>query len=166
MANRRHLKLLLPPAVLAAACVPHPSQVYVADSDVGTTLFSGCALNSHVPVGLKLDVADVDVILGMTQHGGHHFLEMRLDIPAGKTVTLQSDTADITTQLPPGRFRAVFPSASLVETPAVDALRTDPLMRAQQGPTTAALLGGTVHAGHQVSDRHVWFAAPIDIGTA
>jgi len=159
-------RVLLLPAVLAVACAPLPTHVYVAEPGVGTTLFSTCAFNAHVPVGLTFGVSGIDAIIHLGTNDGRTFLEMRLDVPEGKTVVLQSASIEVATLAPKGALRAEFPSASLVDTPIINSLSSVPSVRSQQLPPTAALVGGKVQAGNNLSSRHFWFATYIDIGSA
>jgi len=166
MPTRHFFIAFLLSTLLASGCAPLPSHVYLAEPGVGRTQYSSCAFNSHVPTGLALDVMGIDVIVHLSNHDGRPYLEMRLDIPEGKTVELQDASVEFNTEEPKRTLIALFPSASLVDNPIVNSYSSDPGLQRLQLLATSKLIGGKVHTGSNESARHFWFATYVDLNSA
>jgi hypothetical protein len=165
--TRRHLSPslalagLLISACLLVACAPLPRHVYVPRAEGAAVDYSSCAFNSHVPVGLTLNSHGVGAHVKLAEHDGQRYIEMRLEVPEGKTLTLQSSRIAIRAINPPASFTAEFPTASLVDNPIVNATSSVPGMASYQLSPTAKLVGGRVQAGRNSSNRYFWFATYI-----
>ena len=149
---------LLISSTLLVACAPLPQQIYVPRAEGGTVEYSTCAFNSHVPVGLVLDGHGVRAHVQLAERAGHWYVEMRLEVPEGKTLILQSSRIAIRAINPSESFIADFPTASLVDNPIVNSTSSVPEVRKRQLSPTAMLVGGSVQAGNSSSNRNFWFA--------
>ena len=127
--------------------------------------YSTCALNSHVPSGLRFDLSGIDTLVYLGTHEGRGYIELRVDVPEGLTLQLESSLVKATTRGPDGVAGSDFPSVSLVDTPIVNAFSTVPDVRARQLPPTIALVGGRLQAGNRSSGLH-YGSPPIDVKSA
>jgi len=152
---------LLFSATLIVACATLPQHVYVPRAEGGTIEYSTCAFNSHVPVGLALDGPGVKAHVQLGERDGRKYVEMRLEVPEGKTLILQTSRIAISTVNPIDSLSAEFPTTSLVDTPIVNSTSPVPAVRNQQLSPTAELVGGSVQAGNSSSNRNFWFATYI-----
>jgi hypothetical protein len=146
---------------LLVACAPLPQQIYVPQADGGTVEYSTCAFNSHVPIGLALVGHGVKAHVKLAEHDGRRYVEMRLEVPEGRTVTLQSSRILIRAINPAQTLIAEFPTASLVDNPIINSTSPVPEVRNRQLPPTAKLVGGSVQAGNSSSNRSFWFASYV-----
>jgi len=140
--------------------------VYAPDVPGGKVLYSTCTFNSHVPVGISIGAAGIEVMLSLAKHDGRDFAEARFDVPEGKTVVLQDSSVQLDTAEPRTSTRAEFPAVSLVDTPIVNLFSVVPAVRMQQLPTTAPLVGQRVTIGSLSSARHFWLATYVDTASA
>jgi hypothetical protein len=163
-ANRPFLSLIL--ALVAVACVPVPMQVYAPDVPGGKVIYSSCAFNSHVPIGVSVSAAGIEAIVSLGSHEGRPYLEARLDIPEGKTLTLQDGIVEIATTDPQSSGRAEFAVVSLVDTPIVNNYSAVPGLREQRLAITAPLVGKSTMAGNVAFDRHFWLATYVETASA
>ena len=83
--------------------------------------YSTCALNSHVPSGLRFDLSGIDTLVYLGTHEGRGYIELRVDVPEGLTLQLERSLVKATTRGPDGVAGSDFPSVSLVDTPIVNA---------------------------------------------
>jgi hypothetical protein len=155
------LASLLISGALLVACAPLPQQVYVPRADGGTVEYSTCAFNSHVPVGVTLVGHGVKAHVKLAEHDGQRYVELRLEVPEGRTATLQSSKVSIRAINPDQSLIAEFPTASLVDNPIVNSTSPVPEVRNRQFPPTTKLVGGSVQAGNSSSNRSFWFAGYI-----
>jgi hypothetical protein len=163
MSNRPLHRYSLLLGVNAASCAPLPMHVYVPHAGNGTVQYSTCAFNSHVPAGVTFEVAGVGAVVYLGEHDRRNYIQMRIEVPEDKTLVLNSASFEVVTYRPNSAFRAEFPSASLVDTPIVNAFSSVPSLQTQQMPPTAALVGSKVQAGKNYSGRYFWFATYVDI---
>jgi len=158
--------LLLPTVVAIAACVPLPTQRYVADVPGGKLLYSTCAFNSHVPTGVSLNIQDIELLVSLARHEGRDFIEVRFDIPEGKTLQLPEPTAKVETSASATYAQVRFPAVSLVDAPILNNASAVPAVQQDQLPPTALLVGQRVMAGGAAFSKHFWLATYIDTGDA
>jgi len=149
---------LLISGALLVACAPLPQQVYVPRADGGTVEYSTCSFNSHVPVGIALVGHGVKAHVQLAERDGLRYVELQLEVPDGTTVNLQSSRIEIRAINPAQSFIAEFPTASLVGNPIVNSTSPVPEVRSRQLSPTARLVGGSVQAGNNSSNRSFWFA--------
>lgn len=162
--RRRVSSLLL--VLAATGCIPHPMQVYSPDASAGQIVYSSCALNSQVPVGVRVAAADVDATVSLARHSGRSYVEMRLDVPEGKTVVLQDAIVKVATADPQASSQAEFPVVSLVDTPIVNNDSAEPAVRQFRLSTTAPLVGRRIQAGKTSFNRHFWLATYVETTSA
>jgi hypothetical protein len=141
-------------------------QVYVPDAPGGTVVYSSCTYNRHLPVGISVRTAGVEAIVSLARREGREFVEIRLDVPEGKTVTLQDASVGIETANPVSSSRSAFPLVSLVDAPIVNNYSVVPGMQAQHLPTTAPLVGARIVIGSGYAVRHFWLATYVDTEAA
>ncbi len=160
------LLTMLVGACAATACVPIPTPIYSADPAQGKLLVSSCALNMNVPDGIELQVDGVLAQVKLNQHISRGYVEVRLDVPPGKTVQWQSDLVSI--YLHDGRLpvQARYPSISLVDNPAINSFDTPPALAQYMVPAQTPMVGGSIEIGSLLSPKHFWMAARIDTGRA
>ena len=149
-------------AVVCAACVPVPTHVYVADGAVGSLVYSECSLNSHVPAAVSLVQQEVHALVSLVQAGRGRYVEVRFDVPPGKTLALQGDGVRVDRRTSQPVLEARIPNVSRVDTPGINSYSDVPALRAQMLPVRAPLVGGRIEAGSRSSDRHYWIAARVD----
>lgn len=150
-------------ALAAAGCAVFPMHVYVADERDGRLLYSNCALNRHVPDGILVERRGVEALVSLRQGGSLKYVEVRLDIPPGRTVVLGGDTIRID-RGPSGVLDARFPNVSRVDSPAINSYSSTPSLQQQQLPVETPLVGGTIRAGTSAaSKKHYWLAAKVDV---
>jgi len=141
-------------------------QVYVPDAPGGKVLYSPCKFNSHLPIGISVGAAGVEAVVSLAKHGGREYVEVRLEIPEGKTLVLQESSIQLDTADPKSSARFEFPAVSLVDTPIVNIYSALPDIRPRQLPTTAPLVGGHVAAGRFSSGRYFWLATYVETASA
>ena len=152
--------------VAVAGCAPLPMQVYVPNAPGGNVLFSPCTLNTHLPIGISVSAAGVEAVVSLAKHGGREYVELRLEIPEGKTLALQESTIQLDTADPQSSRRIELPAVSLVDTPIVNINSAVPDIRQRQLPTMAPLVGGQVVAGRLSSGRYFWLATYVETASA
>jgi hypothetical protein len=162
--NPRTLALTM--ALSTAGCAPLPQQVYAPDVPGGKVLHSPCTFNGHVPVGVSIAAAGIEVIVSLARHEGREFVEARFDVPEDKTLVLQDGLVQIDTADPKTSARAEFSAVSLVDTPIVNLYSAVPALRMQQLPIAAPLVGQQVVAGSLSSGRHFWLATYVETASA
>jgi hypothetical protein len=148
-----------------SACAVFPMHVYVADARDGELLHSSCALNTHVPDGIRVETAGVDALVSLHQFGRLKFVEVRLDIPPDRIVVLKSDTIRIDRRTAGGVIDARFPNISRVDSPAINSYAGAPAIQQYLLPVDAPLVGGAIRIGRVVSKKHYWLAARVDVGS-
>jgi hypothetical protein len=151
---------------LLAACAPILTHVYVPEVPAGALVFSGCAFNSHVPIGAALKLGSASAIVSMSDHAGRAYVELHLEVPAGTEIQLEDDAISVATSASSPTTSFKFPSVSLVDTPIVNSYSKLSVVQAWQLPVNAPLVGATVHAGANQSGRHFWLATYIETGGA
>ena len=149
-------------AAAGAACVPVPMHVYVADGTVGSLVYAECSLNHHVPVAVRMAQQKVHALVSLVQTGTMRHVEVRFDVPPGKTLTLQADGVRVDRRTSQPVLEARIPNVSRVDTPAVNSYRELPALKEQMLPVRAPLVGGRIEMGSRSSDRHYWIAARVD----
>jgi hypothetical protein len=149
----------------AAGCAPLPMQVYVPGAPGGKVIYSPCNFNSHLPTGISVSAAGVEAVVSLARNGNRDYVEVRLEIPEGKTLVLQESSVQLATSNPESSGRFEFPSVSLVDTPIVNSYSAVPDVRQRQQPTTA-LVGGQVVAGRHSSGRYFWLATYVETASA
>jgi hypothetical protein len=129
-------------------------------------LYSSCTFNKHIPIGISISEAGIEAIVSLGKHEGRDFVEVRLDVPAGKTIVLQENSIRLETTVPQSSSRAEFPLVSLVDTPIVNNYSAVPGIQQQHLPITAPLVGGQLVVGGVSYIRHFWLATYVQIGSA
>lgn len=165
------LRVYLQPLTLflglaATGCAPLPIQVYVPSSPDGRVIFSPCAFNTHLPIGISVGTAGVEAVVSLSKHGGREYVEARFEIPEGKTLVLQESSIQLETDAPLSSARFEFPTVSLVDTPIVNSYSEVADIRMRQLPTTSPLVGGQVAAGRVSSGRYFWLATYVETASA
>jgi hypothetical protein len=163
-ANRLFLSLIL--VWVAAGCAPIPTQVYAPDVPGAKVVYSSCAFNSHVPIGVSVGAAGIEALVSLSSHEGRPYVEVRLDIAEGKTVTLQNGTIEIATTDPQSSGRAAFAVVSLVDAPIVNNYSPVPGLQEQRLAITAPLVGQSLVVGNVSFNRHFWLATYIETASA
>jgi len=141
-------------------------QVYVPNALGGKVLYSPCTFNTHLPIAISVSTAGVEAVVSLAKHGGREYVEVRLEIPEGKTLVLQENSIQLDTADPQSSGRIEFPVVSLVDTPIVNIYSALPDIRPRQLPTTAPLVGGQVAAGLLSSGRYFWLATFVETASA
>jgi hypothetical protein len=141
-------------------------QVYVPNTPGGKVLYSPCKFNTHLPIGINVSAAGVEAVVSLAKHGGREYVEVRLEIPEGKTLVLQENTIHLDTADPRSSGRFEFPAVSLVDTPIVNVYSAVPDIRPRRLPTTAPLVGGQIAAGRLSSGRYFWLATYVETASA
>ena len=144
-----------------AGCAPMLRQDYVAQAPGGQVVHSSCSFNAHVPVGVRFKVSGIEALVSLARQAGTPYVEVRLDVPEGQTVTLADGRLRIKTSNPDTSSQAEFPFVSLVDGPIVNNLSPLPGMAQHRLAITAPLVGGRIAAGRASSDRHFWLAAQV-----
>lgn len=153
----------IPLLLLATAgCVPMLRQDYVAQAPGGQIVHSTCSFNTHVPVGVRLQVPGIEVLVSLVRRADGPTVELRLDVPEGQTVTLADGRLRIQTTKPDTSSQAEFPFVSLADSPLLDNAGAVPGLAQQRLPVTAPLVGGRIAAGAASSDRHFWLATQVE----
>lgn len=167
--NGKRLTRLLAMSIgtwVATGCVPVPAPIYAPDPAQGRPLFLSCAINKSVPGGIELQVDGVLAQVDLNQRSSRGYVEVRLDVPPGKTVRWQSDLVSIV--LHDGRppVQARFPNISLVDSPAINSFDTPPALAQYIVPVQTPMVGGSIPLGTRLWPRHFWMAARVDTGRA
>jgi hypothetical protein len=160
------LASLLATVTLVVACAPLAQSVYVPRAEGGVVEYSPCAFNSQVPIGLRLNGAGIQAHIKLAEHEGRRYVELRLEVPQGTTVQLLAPRLSIRSGQPSASFIAEFPTASLVDTPIVNASSPVAAVQSLQLAPTAPLVGGLVQAGRHSANRSFWFASYLPPGAA
>jgi hypothetical protein len=149
-------------ALAATACVPLVVPTYSASPAQGKALVSDCAINENVPDGIELQIDGVRAQVKLKQAVSRGFVEVRLDVPANKTVQLQSDVVAI--DLHDGRppIEARYPNISLVDSPGVHSFDTPAALARYMVPVQTPMPGGAVVIGNREWPKHYWMAARVD----
>ncbi len=164
--NVRHVFRVL--AVLTAswaatACVPIPVHLYAADPAQGKLLFSACAINRNVPDGIELRVEGVSAQVKLRQAFSPRFVEVRIDVPPGRRVQLQSDVVSIDRHDGRPAVEARYPNISLVDSPGIHSFDTPPALVQYMVPVQTPMVGGAMTAGtRRMESQHFWMAARVD----
>jgi hypothetical protein len=163
-ANRLCLALIL--ALVAAGCTPVPILMYAPEVPGAKVIYSSCAFNSHVPIGVSMGVAGIEALVSLRSHEGRPYVEVRLDVGEGKTLILQDGTIEIATTDPESSGRAEFAVVSLVDTPIVNNYSAVPGLQEQRLAITAPLVGQSIIMRNLSFDRHFWLATYIETASA
>lgn len=146
--------------LICAGCVPIPRQVYVANRAHGSPAYERCSLNPDVPAGVKVTIPGLAATVSLIQlDDAHGIVQIRFDVPAGRTLTLRSDAATID----PGNSQPVLRAPITGVNPAAPAryAETPAMQKLLLAPGTP-LPGGRTNSGAYSSDRHYWVAARFD----
>lgn len=147
-------------------CAPIPIHVYAPRVPGAQIVYSSCAFNSHVPVGVLVAAASVEARVSLATHNGRPYVEARFDIPEGSTVILRGSTVLVETANPHSSSQAEFPVVSLVDTPIINNYSSVPGAQQWRLPTTAPLVGQRMQAGHVSFNRHFWLATYVEAASA
>ena len=150
-------------ASLGGGCVPMPRSQYVPVAASGDVVYAECVLNSHIPVGVRVPIGRAFAVLKLGEHEGRTYVELRLEVPPGTTLSLDGDLVEVETTGEPVRSQARFPSISLVDTPILNSHSMVGAVRDQQLWVGSRMVGGEVAAGSVRSHRHFWLAAYIEV---
>ncbi len=153
---------LLMATMATTACVPLVAPLYSANPAQGKVLFSACTVNGNVPDGIELQIDGVLARVKLEQSFSRRFVEVRLDVPANRTVQLQSDVVEI--DLHDGRppLETHYPNISLVDSPGMNSFDTPSALARYMVPVHTPMLGGTLAMGNQEWPKHYWMAARVD----
>jgi hypothetical protein len=146
--------------LLCAACAPVPQYRYVPDAADGKVVYAYCRLNSHVPVGVEVTREGVQTIVSLARNDGRDYVELQFDVPAGKTVVLQSNALELDRGDSQPAQESVFPNVSLVDTPIVNSQA--PSMQSLMLPIGAPLVGATFGPGPSSPNKNFWLATYVD----
>ncbi len=161
----RRLVVLLAAAPGCGGCLAVPFQVYVADPAAGTPVYSTCTFNHHVPAATAFEVDGVTVLISLAQTIGPRTIELRLDIPAGRTVVFEDNVIRVDFHSKQAPLEARFPNVSLVDHP-VRPTETEAI-REYLLPTTMPLVGERIVRGPSLAwDKHFWIGTRVDVGNA
>ena len=102
----------------------------------------------------------------LNQAASPGFVEIRLDVPTGKTARLQSDVVEI--DLHDGRppIEARIPNISLVDSPGMHSFDTPPALARYMMPVQTPMVGGAMTTGSREWPKHYWMAVRVDTGGA
>lgn len=154
-------------------CAPWPGTRYVAVVPPGELVHSSCAFNEHVPVGVRMPVGAATALVTVAEHRGRPYLELRLDVPPGTTLRLETDALEVVGRRGAQESRvARFPGISLVDSPIRQL--DGPVsagVRARQLPVDATMTGGhgapvAPPAAPGASHRHHWLATFLEVAGA
>ena len=144
------------------ACVPLLVPVYAANPAQGKVLFSSCAIDKTVPDGIELQIDGVRAEVRLQQAVSRGFVEVRLDVPAHKTVQLQSDVVEVDLHDGKPPVEARYPNISLVDSPGKHSFDTPPALARYMVPVQTPMPGGAAATGNRDWPRHYWMAARVD----
>jgi len=153
---------LLTAAMATTACVPLAVPLYSANPAQGKLLFSDCTITKNVPNGIELEIDGVVAHVKLEQAFSRQFVEVRLDVPANRTVQLQSDVVaiDLHNELPP--IETHYPNISLVDSPGVNSFDTPSALTRYMLPVNTPMLGGAMTIANRAWPKHYWMAARVD----
>jgi hypothetical protein len=164
---RHLLALLIAFATIACAgCAPVPQRLYVADAPDGELVYASCPLNKHVPVGVAFERDGVHLQVSLSKYAGRDYVEVRFDIPDGRTIVLQSGTVQVRRDASSLAQESVFPNVSLVDTPIVNSYSGGPLAEQWRLPIDAPLVGARFVDGPLTWDKHFWLATYVATASA
>lgn len=72
------------------ACAPIPIHLYVPDAPDGRVVYSQCPMNRHLPEGIVFTCEGVPVTVRLGKNDGRDYVDVRLEIPEGKTAVLRT----------------------------------------------------------------------------
>ena len=153
---------LLMAATATTACVPLVAPLYVANPAQGKLLFSDCSINGNVPDGIELRIDGVLVRVKLEQAFSRRFVEVRFDVPADRTVQLQSDVVEIDLHDGQPPIETHYPNISLVDSPGVNSFDTPPALARYMVPVYSPMPGGAMTTASREWSKHYWMAVRVD----
>lgn len=153
-------------ALACAACAPIPLHVYVADGLDGSLEYSTCSFNKHVPVAVTVARGGVRSRVSLVQADTRGFVEVRFDVPDGKTLILKDSVVRVDRRDARPVLEATIPNISKVDTPSINSYSDLPALKALMLPVGTPLEGGRLVIGKSSWDRHYWIAARVDTEAA
>ncbi len=153
-------------ALALAACAPVPMHFYVADEAAGSLVYSTCSFNKHVPLAVSLEREGVRAIVKLVEQDTRGFVEVRFDVPPGKTLVFRDHVVRIDRRDSRPVLEASIPNVSKVDTPHINSYSELPGVRKLMLPVGTPLEGGRIVMGPMSSDRHYWIAARVDAEAA
>lgn len=150
-----------------SACAPVPVHGYVADVPDGEIVYSSCPFNKHVPMGVAFERDSVRVQVSIFRDKRRDYVEVWLQIPAGKAVALQNGTVTVRRDRAPLAHDSSFPNVSLVSNPIVNSYSHAPGAQERLLAIGTPLVGERLtDAGGYSWDKNFWLATYIDTGSA
>jgi len=140
-------------------CAPIPASRYVPLANTVDVVYSDCAFNTHVPVGVRLPVGAAMATVAINTYRSRQYLELRLDVPTGTTLRFASAALQISG--PAASSVSNFRSISLVDSP-VRRLDGGPPNRENDLAIHELMQGGEVGPPSMRTSRHFWVVAPIE----
>jgi hypothetical protein len=159
--HRLHILVILA-LVLCSGCVPLPQHEYVAHADDGQTVYSSCPLNKHVPTGVRFERDYVHIEVSVGRNAGRDYVEVRFDVPDGKTVLLRNGIVKVRRSRSQVAQTSTFPNVSLVDAPIINSYSQVPGAKAEQRSVDTPLVGKTFVETYDTWDKHFWLATYID----
>src|SRR5581483_1058823 len=149
-----------------SACAPVPVHRYVADVPDGELVYASCPLNKHVPTGVLFERDGVHVEVSIDKDLRRDYIEVRLDVPDGKTVVLQNGTVTLRRDRSQVTHESEFPNVSLVSAPIINSYSHAPRAEERLLPIRTPLVGEHFNDGALSWDKHFWLATYVDTGSA
>ncbi|SDY91924.1 hypothetical protein [Nitrosomonas sp. Nm58] len=81
--------------VSCAPIIPIPMHHYYPEADGGKLIYDQCPINEHIPYGMLFSQQDIQVFTRLGKHNGKTYIEIRFEVPEGKTVKLIETSAQL-----------------------------------------------------------------------
>jgi hypothetical protein len=119
-------------------------------------------MNKHLPEGIAFTREGVRVTVRLGKQGSRDYVDVRLEIPAGKTVVLRSHTIKLDRRDSRPVQESVLPNINPVGPAIVSSYSGNPAWQKEMLPVDTPLAGSTTIDHAMVLHKNFWFAAYID----